>query len=302
LTTENDTLTRGKQFIILVRLLSAAALCNALLLAQTTINLGTQGRNVDFTNAPYTRPVKTGTSLPASCSPGELFFNLSAAAGQNLTGCAAVNSWIVLGNSSGGITQLTGDVTTLAASSGSVVSTLATVNGNPGTFGSATAVPVITVNEKGQITAVTTATVSGTGGSSTSTAIPVGPLASLSPTCSPGALYFATDQPAGQQLYTCSAANTWTQMVSLGPSGALAYTNGSLDIVVSVVPRLTAANTFSALNAFGNGVQLTTTRIGQPACASSTRGLFWFQNNGASKDSVQICVYSGTGFGWTSLY
>ena len=91
-------------------------------------------------------------------------------------------------------------------------------------------------------------------------------------------------------------------MVSLGPSGALAYTNGSLDIVTSVVPRLTAANNFSGLNAFGNGLQLTTTTVGQPTCDATARGLFWFQNNGASKDGLQICVYNGTAYAWASLY
>ena len=48
---------------------------------------------------------------------------------------------------------LTGDITT---SAGAVATTLATVNGNVGSFGSATAVPIITVNAKGLVTAVTT--------------------------------------------------------------------------------------------------------------------------------------------------
>lgn len=387
---------------------------------QTLINLATQGRNVDFSNAPSTRPEKTGSSLPATCLAGQLFFNLSSPAGQNLYGCNATNTWVVLGSGSGsgladpgsnglvvrtaldtttavaapvgtvvgttdtqtltnktvdgvtpttfsyldatssiqtqlngkqatlsfagtgsktvsaaaagisghcvqwtstgdigdagaacgtgtgsggsGITQLTGDVTTPAGSSGSTVATLATVNSTPGTFGNSTSTPVITVNGKGLITAITTASISGTGGSSTASAISSGPLANLPATCTPAAVYFATDQPAGQQLFTCSSANTWTQTASLGTSGALAYTNGSLDIVTSVVPRLTAANTFIGLNAFSNGLQLTTTTSGQPTCAASTRGLFWYQNNGSSKDSLQLCVFNGTSFGWTALY
>ena len=52
---------------------------------------------------------------------------------------------------------LTGDITTTA---GSLATTLATVNSNVGTFGSSSAVPVITVNEKGLVTAVSTATIS----------------------------------------------------------------------------------------------------------------------------------------------
>ena len=51
-----------------------------------------------------------------------------------------------------GITQLTGDVTA-GPGSGSQVATLATVNGNVGTFGSSTSIPSFTVNAKGLITA-----------------------------------------------------------------------------------------------------------------------------------------------------
>jgi hypothetical protein len=52
----------------------------------------------------------------------------------------------------------TGDVTN---SAGSAALTLATVNSNTGAFGSSTSIPVVTVNAKGLITAVSTATVAG---------------------------------------------------------------------------------------------------------------------------------------------
>lgn len=73
-------------------------------------------------------------------------------------------AWVTLASGSG-ITALTGDVA--ASGTGSVAATLATVNSNVGTFGSSSSVPVVTVNAKGLVTAVTTAAVSG-GGSSVS--------------------------------------------------------------------------------------------------------------------------------------
>jgi hypothetical protein len=56
---------------------------------------------------------------------------------------------------------LTGDVTATGTTGGSVAATLATVNSNVGSFGSATAIPVVTVNGKGLVTAVSTVAISG---------------------------------------------------------------------------------------------------------------------------------------------
>jgi hypothetical protein len=53
---------------------------------------------------------------------------------------------------------LTGDAT---SSAGNTALTLATVNSNVGSFGSSTSVPIVTVNAKGLVTGVTTASISG---------------------------------------------------------------------------------------------------------------------------------------------
>jgi hypothetical protein len=188
-----------------------------------------------------------------------------------------------------------GDIST---TQGSVATTLATVNASPGTYGDSTHSVQVTVDGKGRITAISPITISGTGGGG---AVSIGTLASEPTTCSIGTLYFATDQPAGQQIYTCSATNTWTQLASLGTSGALAFTAGSLDINTAVVPRLAAANTFSGPNTLSGGLSLLTTST-QPTCSSMSRGTFWYLNNGSSKDNVQVCVYTGSAFAWTNLY
>jgi len=69
--------------------------------AQTAVDLKTQTKNVDFTAAPTTKPVKAGTALPATCTSSELFFKTNAVPGGNLYLCTALNTWTPSGLSSG---------------------------------------------------------------------------------------------------------------------------------------------------------------------------------------------------------
>src|SRR5690349_20079983 len=64
---------------------------------QTQVDLRTQSKSVDFTGAPSTRPVKTGTTTPSLCTPGDLFFNTSSPVGANLYACVAANTWALEG-------------------------------------------------------------------------------------------------------------------------------------------------------------------------------------------------------------
>lgn len=70
--------------------------------AQTAIDLRTQAKSVDFSAASSTRPLKTGTALPATCTTGEMFFKSNAPAGTNLYGCAATNVWSQQAGGTGG--------------------------------------------------------------------------------------------------------------------------------------------------------------------------------------------------------
>ena len=83
--------------IPLKRLLACLSLAAAAGLAQTRIDLRTQGKN----------PIKTGAALPATCPVGDLFAKISAQPGQNLYLCTAANVWTLQaaagpGNYSGG--------------------------------------------------------------------------------------------------------------------------------------------------------------------------------------------------------
>jgi hypothetical protein len=59
----------------------------------TQLDLRLQSRDVDFSGASSTKPFKSGTGLPSSCGPGELYYRMDAAAGMNVYGCTASNSW-----------------------------------------------------------------------------------------------------------------------------------------------------------------------------------------------------------------
>lgn len=79
---------RQKSLVLIFAAVSIAA-------AQTKIDLRTQGKSVDFSAATSTKPSKTGTAFPATCSIGETFFKTDAVAGANLYGCTATNIWTV---------------------------------------------------------------------------------------------------------------------------------------------------------------------------------------------------------------
>ncbi len=69
---------------------------------QNMVDLRTQSKDVDFSGAASTKPAKSGTSLPATCNPGEMFFNTGNSPGQNLYGCEPANTWTLLSGSTNG--------------------------------------------------------------------------------------------------------------------------------------------------------------------------------------------------------
>ncbi len=95
---------------------------------QTSVDLRTQSKSVDFSAASATRPFKAGSVLPSTCSVGEAFFKSDAPAGKNLYGCVATDTWALLSGS--------GDVSSVFGRTGAVVSeagdyTASQVNNTP---------------------------------------------------------------------------------------------------------------------------------------------------------------------------
>ncbi len=82
-------------------LLLLAAACGSVA-AQTQIDLPTQTKRVDFSGATYTRPLKSGASLPPTCGVGDMFFNTAASPGLNIYACTAINTWSVESSAGGG--------------------------------------------------------------------------------------------------------------------------------------------------------------------------------------------------------
>lgn len=63
--------------------------------AQTRIDLSTQSRHVDFSEALSTRPFKIGSSLPSTCTTGDMFFHTNASPTNVIYACTATNMWML---------------------------------------------------------------------------------------------------------------------------------------------------------------------------------------------------------------
>lgn len=117
---------------------------------------------------------ETGDVTKPAGSNTTTLANIPAISGANLTTLNATN--LASGSvPAARMPALTGDVTT---SAGAVATTLATVNADPGSVGSSTAIPVITTNGKGLVTAQTTAAVVAPAGTLTGSTLAAGVTAS----------------------------------------------------------------------------------------------------------------------------
>lgn len=199
----------------------------------------------------------------------------------------------------GTITALTGDVS--ASGTGSVVATLATVNSNPGTWGSATQAPVIVLNGKGLATGASNITItpaigSVTGlGTSVSTALGVniGTAGSFVVnggalgTPSSGTLTNATGLPIssgvsglGTNVATFLGAPTFTNLSS-AVTGATIFANTTRSAVLQTAEQVTLSSSSTDTYAGTAGIAAT---------GYSTGDTYTFKANTANTGAASLNI------------
>ncbi len=110
---------RPRTFLTILAV-AALGLIGTYIVPQTTINGGRTALGViDNSGATHTLPMGAGTSVPGTCTVGELFFKTNATAGQNIYQCAATNVFTQQLNSGtatgGGITMYSATGLTVTA-------------------------------------------------------------------------------------------------------------------------------------------------------------------------------------------
>jgi hypothetical protein len=263
--------------------------------AQTQVDVKTQTKNVNLSGASFVIPFPTGTTLPALCTPGSMFFNLAAAAGSNLAGCVATNTWITEGGGSGGTAsgvlnaqQISSTVVTIGGSCTATAPCLVQMGSTVYTYTGPAVVTLTSgsgtvylyVDSSGNITAGESA--SGSPGLSCTGCVVASPITQFPPGTLPVATWVA-------------ASATWTSGTSAvtlqggGPSFSagnnVTLTQNGSSVVIA-----------ASLEALPSGAQ--------PTCAVSTGGFMWY-TPGASgfKDTVQVCAKDATNtYLWRTLF
>lgn len=246
--------------------LLATLLLSGVLLAQVRhdyILIGSGG-TIDASSAGVSKPVASGTALPATCSIPQMFFLTTATAGQNIHLCTATNTWTQMAGGTGGENPLTFNTPlsravntiSLSLATGGLMSTTGGLgltqcpNGNSivntgGTSWGCWATPGTVTNVSGTANEITVANGGTTPALSLAATFDISGKTSTKPvktgtvlpaTCGIGELFYKTDATAGQNIYSCTALNTWTQ-----------HTGGSVS-AATVGPALYIADT-GAVNA-----------------------------------------------------
>lgn len=295
---------------------------------QTAIHLQTQSKNVDFGAAQSTKPLKTGSVLPASCQVGEMFFRTSSTAGQNVYGCTAANTWVLQsGGGSGGSTPMVSSqfldfavvksadkVLTIGSSCstatpcqvrfGNTVHTFVTGATATISSGAGSGPVLIFVSNSGSLViehaSSAGVSISCSGCTSSQVTVPVFPSNSV-PLAS-----VAISGGNWDASITDLRALFSSRAITAGPG--IQVTDGLGDAVVSIdpadVPRLGANNTFLGENDFSAASQLILRGgTGAPSaagCSAALVGGVYVRRDAASTQaSLYVCANTGAGaYSW----
>jgi hypothetical protein len=264
---------------------------------QTQVNVKNQTKNVNLSGASFVIPFPTGTALPALCTTGSMFFNLSAPAGSNLAGCVATNTWTTEGGGSSGGGAVSGAVNVQQSSSTTL------------TIGASCTPSAPCLVQIGSIVYTYTGA------------------ALVTLTSGTGLVYLYVDtngiitageSSAGSPVLSCSAcvlASAITQfppgvvpLATWSASGG-AWIAGTNDVALQSGGPAFIAGTNVTLTQTGNTVTIAASLEAlptgaQPACALSTGGFMWYSPGATGvKDSVQVCAKDATNtYAWRTLY
>jgi hypothetical protein len=280
------------------RIIWMVILAAAVAVGQTQVDLRTQSKSVDFSAASSTRPVTTGTSLPTICTVGQMFFLSTGAAGQNVYGCVATNTWNL--ESAGGVS---------VQSAGTLVGTRAAFNYSAG-LGT-----LFAISDTGQAISIQ---------SSANTAV----TQTLASDQAGGARLCVSASGSGA-IYACAMAPTLTQytngmVLDWKPdiNGAGGATTLNVDILGAVSLKLADGLTDPApgdivagrlkqiwydgvsFRLFDGVVPFGVLGESLPACNLSTRGRLWFVAGATGvKDSLSACAKDASNsYAWRTLY
>jgi hypothetical protein len=214
----------------------------------TTVNLSTQSRNPDFSSMPVTRPVSVGTSLPSTCTVGQLFFNSSAPAGTNLYSCTSANTWSGVGIGSLALPLSVANGGNGTSTPGLVAGANVTITGN---WPSQTINATGTGGTSGNATAIQGASVSATAPANNQTLVYTGASSSYVPT----SLYtlqngLGTTTAGATNLQVnvsmgVRAVTSVSDVILAGDCGGLVTYNNAAAVAVQL-PQPALANNFVA--------------------------------------------------------
>lgn len=200
--------------------------------AQTRIDMHSQARNIDFSQATATRPFPVGPILPAVCATGETYFKSDAPAGRNLYLCTSMNMWTPIeGGGTGADTDTTytghHDFSGAASLQVKVQTQPAAADCDSASEAGRMVFRKADPSSGANVLYLCQSTAAGTAEWKASTYA----FGTAQPqNCTVGELFFDTDAPSGHQWLGCIAPGVWESLAGAGvpsPAGAAGRLLGS---------------------------------------------------------------------------